>query len=64
MTLELDINQATEGDGTVQGTVSITAPQPADLVVNLSSDDETEATVQETVTILEGDPLREVRSRD
>ena len=54
MTLELDVVQATEGDGIVQGTVFITAPQPADLVVSLSSDDPTEATVQETATIVAG----------
>jgi len=45
---------ATEGDGTVQGTVSIPGTLGNDFVVLLSSSDTTEATVPATLTIPAG----------
>ncbi len=45
---------ATEGDGTLQGRVSLPAALEADLVVSLTSSDTTEVTVQPSVTIAAG----------
>jgi hypothetical protein len=55
LSLQVDLpDAATEGSAPVTGTVTATPAPLADLLVTLSSDDTTEATVPATVTILAG----------
>ena len=47
-------SNASENDGTLQGTVTITSAMGNDLLVNLSSSDTSEAKVPDSVTITKG----------